>query len=140
MKVYRDKITLGVQALVADSSRRILLVRHGYRPGWHFPGGGVERAESVNDALARELDEETGIILEAPPALFGIYSHFDAFPGDHIVLFLAPQSRQARVPVPNREIAEWGFFSADALPEGTTLPTRRRIDEVLHQQGKSESW
>lgn len=139
-KTRRNKVTLGAQAVVADSERRVLLVRHGYRPGWHFPGGGVERDESVITALTRELEEEAGVALTGPPRLFGIYSHFDAFPGDHILLYVATGWRQTRVHEPNREIAELGFFGLDALPEGTTAQTRRRCAEIFMGAQVSESW
>lgn len=140
LKSRRNKVTLGAQAVVADGERRVLLVRHGYRPGWHFPGGGVERDESVLTALTRELEEEAGVVLTALPRLFGIYSHFDAFPGDHILLYVATGWKQTRVPEPNREIAEWGFFALDALPEGTTAQTRRRCQEVFAGALPSECW
>jgi ADP-ribose pyrophosphatase YjhB (NUDIX family) len=133
-------LTMGVQAAVLDRERRVLLVRHGYQPGWHFPGGGVEKGETVASALARELEEEVGVALSRPPELFGLYANFRSFPGDHIVLFVARKWRQDRVPPPNAEIREQGFFTAGALPEKTTDATRRRIAEVLDGVPRSETW
>lgn len=137
----RDAIvTLGVQAVVLDRTNQVLLVRHGYRPGWHFPGGGVERRETLASAIRRELEEEAGVVLDEPARTFGIYSHFDAFPGDHIVLVIAGRWRQPRVPGPNREIAELGFFPREALPAETTAPTRARLREIFEGRPKAEIW
>ena len=133
-------VTLGAQGIITDRSGRVLLIRHGYRPGWHFPGGGVERRETVQAALRREVEEETGIIIEGTPQLFGIYTHFDAFPGDHIVLYLVSRWRQPSIPAPNHEVIAQGFFAVETLPEGTTAPTRQRIAEVFQGRRRSLSW
>jgi ADP-ribose pyrophosphatase YjhB (NUDIX family) len=133
-------LTLGVQGVVLDGDGRVLLVRHGYRPGWHFPGGGVEKGETLREALARELDEEVGIALTGSPQLLGVYAHFAAFPGDHIVLFAVRAWRQERMPPPNAEIREQRFFPITAPPEEASEGTRRRLAVLVAGGGDSEHW
>ena len=133
-------LTMGAQGFVLDGEQRVLLVRHGYRPGWHLPGGGVEKNEAIAQTLARELQEEVGIDLDGPAELFGVYSHFDAFPADHIALFVVRKWRQTRVPVPNREIREFAFYAPAELPGDTSQGARRRVAEVLAGVPRSEAW
>ena len=133
-------MTLGAQGAVIDADGRVLLVRHGYRPGWHFPGGGVEKHEPVELALRRELQEEAGVVVEGTPELFGIYANFKFFPCDHVVLYVVRRWSRPVIPKPNAEIAESRFFAADALPEGTTKATRTRVAEVLGGKERVGEW
>lgn len=123
-------LTLGAQGVVFDDIGRVLLIRHTYRPGWHFPGGGVEKNEPVMTALRRELHEEAGIEVGADPKLFALYTNFRAFPCDHIVLFVVQDWSQPTKPKPNHEIAEQGFFPPDDLPDGTIQSVVRRLNEI----------
>lgn len=133
-------LTLGAQGIVVDAGGRVFLVRHGYRPGWFFPGGGVERDETVEDALARELREEAGVVLEGQAELFGLFSNHEKFPGDHVALFIVRDWHQAETPAPNAEIAEARFFARDALPSDTNAGTLRRLGEVFDGAQRARSW
>jgi hypothetical protein len=42
--------------------------------------------------------------------------------------------------VPDREIAESGFFPLDDLPEGTTASTKRRLQEALYDLEPLPMW
>ena len=53
---------------VAMQDGAILLIRRGQPPAegrWSLPGGRVEWGESLGDALRREVEEETGLQVEA---------------------------------------------------------------------------
>lgn len=137
---YSRGLTMGAQGAVIDGEDRVLLIRHTYRPGWHFPGGGVERGETAEDALRRELHEEAGVNVTGPPQLFGLYANHRAFPGDHIALYVVRAWQQTRVPEPNAEIAEHGFFPWDALPDTTTPSTRARVLEIRALRPRADHW
>lgn len=136
----RRGMTLGAQAMVLDQQGRVLLVRHGYRPGWHFPGGGVEWLESTAEALARELYEETGIELTGAAELHGIFTNFTKFKGDHIAVYIVKEWRQKTVHKPNAEIRQTEFFSPDALPEDVAPAVIKRLDEVRRGTAPAQSW
>jgi len=132
-------MTLGARVAAIDAGNRVLLVRHGYAPGWILPGGGVERGETVFEAAVRELREETGIVAEEEPRLHGLFSNHELFPGDHLACFVL--RRFVREPfAPSAEIAAAEFFAADRLPSDTTGGSRRRIEEILFGRPIAHDW
>ena len=133
-------LTLGVRGFVRDERSRVLLIRHSYAPGWQLPGGGVERAETMEQALRRELLEECNIELSGEPVLRSVHFNRKASPRDHVCLFLIDSFRQTAPKMPDGEIAEAGFFPIDDLPVATHASTRRRIDELFGGAPVSPYW
>ena len=133
-------MTLGAQGAVIDREGRVLLVRHGYRPGWWFPGGGVEWGETIQTALARELDEEVGVTLTGEPKLHGIFSNNASFSGDHIAVFVVRQFERRGDYFKRGEIAEAAMFSRADLPRQIDPGTRARIAEIFDDTPLRPHW
>jgi ADP-ribose pyrophosphatase YjhB (NUDIX family) len=136
---FNRGMTLGARVVATDGEGRVALIRHGYRPGWYLPGGGVERGERAEDAARRELLEEAHAEIEGSLALIGVYANFRDYPGDHVLLFRA-RARSLGSRAPDHEIAEVGWFSPDAMPAEATSATRRRLAEVFGGAPPSTDW
>jgi len=133
-------MTLGVRAAVLSQTGEVFLVRHTYTPGWQLPGGGVEAGEPMSEALARELAEEARISLSGPATLYGVYFNRKISRRDHVALYVVRDFVVEEVKRPDREIAEAGWFGLDALPQGLTSATRRRLEEIAAGQAPATDW
>lgn len=132
-------LTLGVRGMVFDEAGRVLLIRHTYVHGWHLPGGGVERGETVEEALARELVEEAGVRLEGRPSLISIYSNHPIFSGDHVLIYRVDEWSPCP-PTSRGEIEAIEWFHPDDLPDGVTRGTKRRIEEAIGAEAPDPFW
>ena len=133
-------MTLGVQGVIVRNGEDILMVRHGYQPGWHLPGGGVEWRETLLSALAREVEEETGVVVKGTPTLHGVFANFHAAPSDHVAVFVVRQWEQPTVPPPRFEIMEQRYFPLKALPPEITRGAKRRLAEIFDAQPVGQHW
>ncbi len=124
----RRPTVMGASAMVVNEKGEMLLVRHTYMRGWHFPGGGVGKRETVLAAMHRELKEELGLTVKGEPALLGVYTN----PGDprasHVAFYRIDSYDMDFKP--NIEIAEWRFFAADSLPPDAGRGPRNRAAEM----------
>jgi 8-oxo-dGTP diphosphatase len=61
------RATVGVGAIIFDATGAVLLIQRGKPPSqgaWSVPGGRLEPGETLAQAVAREVHEETGLIVE----------------------------------------------------------------------------
>ena len=103
-------MSLGVRGIVISPDDEVLLVRHGYVSGWHFPGGGVEVGETTVESLTRELEEEARIAIEGPPVLHGLFFNTQISKRDHVAAYVVRNFRVLGERAPNWEILEARFF------------------------------
>jgi 8-oxo-dGTP diphosphatase len=71
MWVLNAKLAAGVTAVIHDESGQVLLLEHAFRGRypWALPGGWMQRGESPEAAIQREVREETGLDVEIEDVL-----------------------------------------------------------------------
>lgn len=138
--LMRRGLTLGVRAIVRSDDGKFLLVRHTYTPGWHFPGGGVEKGQTVEQALSSELQQETGLRLIGKPVMHGAFHNSCVSKRDHVLAYLCDVQGSLETKPTSMEIAETGYFAFEALPPDTDPGTVRRMREIVSGAAITESW
>ena len=125
----RFAVTAG--AVVSDEGGRVLLLRHVLRKGsgWGVPGGFLTAGEQPEEAVRRELREETGLELDAVELAFvrslkGVRQVEIIFRGRMRAAALEGLEQSFEI-----DRAEW--FARDALPRGLSNDQRRLIDRAL---------
>ena len=107
-----DRFLVGVVGLGVDDEGRILLARHRFgSPQWRFLGGVLKRAEGVEDALTRELREETKLTIEIGPIVEVVTGHR----WQHVDVVMTYRVTGG-TPALSGEVAELRGFPVDDLP------------------------
>ena len=127
-----------MRAIVLGPDGRFLLVKHTYDRYWYLPGGGRRETEPVEHALARELREELGIRDARCERRLGTYYSEREGKRDTIDVFVVHADTVEKLQ--RLEIAEAGWFDADALPVDISPATLRRIQEYRGERDVSPVW
>jgi ADP-ribose pyrophosphatase YjhB (NUDIX family) len=113
---YNTGYNIGVGGAVVRDDR-LLLVRRASRRGrgnWQVPGGFIEPDETIEQAVVREVAEESGVTVEVQGVL-GLRNRYDPDNGNslYIVLLLRPLHGE---PQPDaREVDQAGYFTLQEI-------------------------
>ncbi|MDO8610453.1 MAG: NUDIX domain-containing protein [bacterium] len=126
MRFFQDQFLVGVTGIILNDKKEILLFKHTYRAHeWSLPGGYLKSGEHPREALEREIQEESNLVISVDESLKTRTDRETArldlcytgvlIGGDF---------------TPSHEVSEYGFFAQDKLP----LLRKNQvflIDEVL---------
>ena len=131
-------VRAGVCAAVFDEDGRVLLEQRSDNGFWGMPGGAVDIGESVEQAVNREVLEETGLRVEVK-RLVGVYSdprqhNIASYPDGNVlqgVSFLFECVRKGGELRMSDESTGLGYFDVNDLPEKILLSHGLRISDAL---------
>lgn len=70
MRILEDQFLIGVTGIILNSKNEILLFKHSYRQTeWGLPGGYIKAKEHPQEALEREIQEESGLVVSVDEEL-----------------------------------------------------------------------
>ena len=133
------QITIVVGLVTTDDDKILLGKRHQpHTPQihgkWEFPGGGIDYGEAPEEALKREVKEETGLDVEIKRLLPKVFSNvWQWTKEEHQVIILAYECKAVggKLEARDEEISELGYFKPEELDYKKTLPKTKEIINSL---------
>lgn len=142
-----EEVELTNMCMVYDEKGNVLVQdkKHPTWNGWNFPGGHVEKGESITASVIREVYEETGLLIEAPK-LCGIKEFHKQSDGKRYIVFLYRANRfKGEIHKSEEGDVFWYPYSEldkDKLVNGfedmLKVFTSDDISEVFYERGNGE--
>lgn len=140
---WPDEIRPGVGAVVINDSKEVLLVKRDDKEMWAVPTGRVELGETAEEAIAREIKEESGLEVSISN-LTGVYSRPNkqvfSYPSGNSVHFITncflciPEG--GKLQVDNDEVIGVEFFDPYNLPANILIFQLQWIYDALRTENQ----
>lgn len=123
---------VSVAALVTNENGKILLVNSPWR-GWEYPGGLIEPGETFQEALHREVREESGVEIEIT-GFVGICKNLER---DIVNIDFTARYIRGELTT-SSESTEVIWATPEEARELITFPlTRKRLENMLSGRGEA---
>ena len=123
--------------ILLDEHNNVLLEERSDDGYFDFPGGGIDLKESAEEAAARELKEETGLIansLEFFKLYSGEITHYVYFNGDEIygldVVYIC-RDFSGELKPQLEEVKRLAFHSLDKMPEKMSIRNKQIVKDLI---------
>lgn len=133
-----------VTGLVFDRDRKVLLIRHANGGVWVAPGGAIDPDEAPQDAVVREVWEETGLVVE-PVRLCGVFggpefrvTYTNGDEAAYVMVVFECRAIGGELRVDREEALEARYVAASEL-QSVNLSTwaRALLPPLLHERDAS---
>lgn len=140
MESIKAKKSIVVVVAVVKKDNKILMVQRNeeINPGahllWEFPGGKVEFGETLEEALVREVKEETGFvakIIDQRPAIWTKMWEYPDFLQHTVVLAFHCAADGGQEPTQDVKVKEIAWKGLDEIDYSKVLPGTKEILEQL---------
>lgn len=122
------KHSVSVSAVILDDQGRALAIRRHDNGAWEPPGGVLELSESITAGLIREVEEETGLLIE-PEKLTGVYKNITR----SIVALVFRCHIVGGTPRPSAETLELAWLSPEEVSDRMNEVYAVRIQDAVSE-------
>lgn len=137
---YRNAVFIVVYTLEGNQIKYLLLKRKLHWKGWEFPKGGLEKNEKLEDAVKREVKEETGLNVkkDVKKLNFSGRYHYQKkslskgkFAGQSYSLF-AVEANKGKVKLDEREHSDYIWLDFENAIKKLTWKNQKKCLEIVN--------